>query len=105
MIALEGFALLNNAGSRPSDAGAMRHFAWHPHRVADIARAPAGALVLSDTGSIIVELGGSLDGAGDAAALKRYAGAVRARGCPAAVYDAFKRRAHDAGAIEAMGAT
>lgn len=101
---LTGFELVNNAGSRPAGAGAMRHFAWHPFKVADIAGAPEGALVVSDTGSIVLELGGSLDGPGNPAALKRYVAAVKARGCPAAVYYAFLRQAHDAAAIKALGA-
>lgn len=102
---LKGFALVNNAGSRPTGAGAMKHFAWHPFKVADIAGAPEGAFVVSDTGSIVLELGGrSLDGPGNATALKRFVAAVKARGCPAAVYYAFKRRAHDAAAIKALGA-
>ena len=59
---------------------------------------------MSDTGSIIVELGGSLDGAGDAAALKRYSGAVRARVPRGGLRRLQAARPHDAGAIEAMGA-
>lgn len=101
---LNGFTLVNNAGSRPTDPGGMQHFAWHPFKVADIAGAPTGALVVSDTGSIVVELGGSLDGPGNPEKVKAFARAVRSRGCPAAVYYAFMRREHDGGAIEAMGA-
>ena len=101
---LHGFTFVNNAGSRPSSSAGMQHFAWHPFKTADIAKAPRGALIVSDTGSIIQELGHGLDGAGKPDHLKAYVAACRKAGARAAIYYAFKRRAHDSAAIEAMGA-
>jgi hypothetical protein len=97
-------ATVNNRDSRPNGPAGMKHFAWHPFRVADIAKAPRDAIIVSDTGSIVQELGEGLDGPGRPDRLRGYVAACKARGCPAAVYYAFLRGRHDTDAIKALGA-
>lgn len=99
---LQGFKTVNNNNSRPSNAAGMNYFAWHPSKVTDIERAPVAALIVSDTGAIIREISEGLEGPGKPDQLVRYKNVCKGRGCPAAIYYAFKYGKHDRKAIEAM---
>ncbi len=96
------FPLVYNGGSRPGGIpGGWQFRAWHPFKVKD--KVPADALAISDTGSIIMQLGVGLDGPAHPFALEDWARRIRAQGCPVAGYYAFKRAGHDAAAIKALG--
>lgn len=97
------FLTVNNNDSRPSGPAGMDYFAWHPFKIADIARAPQGALIVSDTGEMVREVGDGLNGPGKPAQLRRFKQACIERGCRAAIYYAFLHAKHDRKAIEAMG--
>lgn len=97
------FITVNNNGSRPSSSAGMTHFAWHPFKISDINKAPISAIIVSDTGTIVCELGDGLSGSGNPAQLKTYKSVCKNRGCPASVYYAFLYNGHDKRAIEALG--
>jgi len=100
---LRDFDTVNNHGSRPWGSAGMKYFAWHPFSIGDVAGAPREALIVSDTGKIIIEIGGSLDGAANPGQIKKYIGTCKARGCLGAIYYAFLRQDHDAAAIKTIG--
>lgn len=96
------FPLVYNGGSRPGGvpAGFVKR-SWHPFKVADAV--PGDAVVVSDTGSIICQLGVGLAGPAHPGALENWARAVRKSGCPVCCYYAFKFDGHDKPAIDALG--
>ncbi len=99
---LAGFPLVYNGGSRPGGIpGGFSFRAWHPFKITD--GVPGDALAVSDTGSIIQQLGVGLDGPAHADTLEAWARRVRAMGCPVAGYYGFKFSGHDANGIKALG--
>lgn len=97
-----GWPLVYNGGSRPGGIPAGYSFrAWHPFKIAD--KVPSDAIVVSDTGMIIAQLGVGLDGPAKPDTLEAWARKVRASGCPVCCYYAFKFSGHDAPAIKALG--
>jgi hypothetical protein len=99
---LSGFPLVYNGGSRPGGVpGGFAYRAWHPFKIADAV--PSDALVVSDTGSIIMQLGVGLDGPAHPDTLESWARKVRSQGCPVCCYYAFKFAGHDKAGIKALG--
>lgn len=99
---LGGFPLVYNGGSRPNGIpGGFKYRAWHPFKVAD--KCPADAIVVSDTGMIIVQLGHGLDGAAKPDTLEKWARDMRKSGVKITGYYAFKFDGHDKEAIKALG--
>ena len=89
-------------GGRPGGVpGGFAYRAWHPFKISD--KIPGDAIAVSDTGSIIVQLGVGLDGPAKPDVLEGWAKHVRAQGCPVCCYYAFKFDGHDKAGIEALG--
>ena len=97
------FKLVYNGGmGRPSTLPAGFKFrAWHPFKVGD--KPPADAIAVSDTGSIIMQLGVGLNGPAHPDTLEAWARHIRACGCPVACYYAFLHDQLDKPAIKALG--
>jgi len=97
------FPLVYNGGTgRPGNIPAgFKYRAWHPFKVTD--KVPSDAIVVSDTGSIIVQLGHGLEGASKPDVLKKWAQHVRASQCPVCCYYVFKFGGHDPDGIKALG--
>ena len=95
------FQLVYNGGSRPGGVGRVREAGLAP--VQDYGCHPGDALAVSDTGSIICQLGAGLAGPAHPGALEDWARAVRSYGCPVCCYYAFKFDGHDKPAIDALG--
>lgn len=93
-----------NRGSRPGATPAgywCRE--WHPTSTADLGPQDRRCLVVSDHGTWLRQVqGGDVYGLADAAALKRYAAAVRGAG-KGFIYYGFGHTAVDSGAIRALG--
>lgn len=99
---LGGFPLVYNGGSRPAGIpGGFQFRAWHPFKTSD--GIPSDALAVSDTGSIIMQLGAGLDGPARPDTLEAWARRCRGMGCPVAGYYAFQFAGHDANGIKALG--
>lgn len=113
---LTGFTLVyngtangdKNTRGRPNTIPAgFNYRAWHPFYVTD--SCPADALVISDTGNIIKQLGNItnqtiLYGAGKPAAIQAWVRARHAQGVKVVGYYAFSYDQLDLGAINALGA-
>ena len=104
---LAGFDLVDNLESRPKTKRAgYKYRAWHPCETSSTPSGdPSDCIVVSDCGTIIRALAsnGALDGPGDPAKLKAWAGRLVAKGFAGAVYYAFQRADNDFPAIAAMG--
>lgn len=92
----------NGSSGHPVDIpSGYQYRAHHPFKVNE--DCPADAIVISDTGMIIGQLGEGLDGPGKPGMLKAWTKRIRDQGCPVAGYYAFKYAGHDKAAIDAMG--
>lgn len=99
---LPGFIMVYNGGSRPSNTpSGYKYRAWHPFKTSD--KPPADSIVVSDTGSIITQLGDGLEGKAHPEALEAWAKSIKANKNPVCGYYAFKFNGHDAEAIKALG--
>jgi len=100
---LGGFVMVYNGGvGRPGGIpGGFQYRAWHPHKIAD--NPPKDAFVVSDTGSIILQLGYGYDGVAKPDTLEAWARRMRQLGVPVVGYYAFKFNGHDKEAIKALG--
>lgn len=99
---LTRFTMVYNGGSRPSKTpSGYKYRAWHPFKTSD--KPPADSIVVSDTGSIITQLGDGLEGKAHPDTLEAWAKSIKANGNPICGYYAFKFSGHDAEAIKALG--
>lgn len=102
---LDGFELCANTGSRTWPAPGWANFAeWHPSSVNE--EPPSGAIVVSDTGTILNQLnaGGAL-GPGQPEIVRQWMQAGVAQGNPARVYYSLYPGPLDLATIQAIGAT
>jgi len=100
---LEGFQLCANAGSRTWPVPGWADYAeWHPWTVDEVP--PSGAIVVSDTGSILNQLnvGGAL-GPGQPELVRRWMMAGVGQGNPARVYYTLYPGPLDLATIQAIG--
>jgi len=100
---LKGFPLVyNGAMGRPKGIPAgFAWRAWHPFKVSD--NPPNDAIVVSDTGSIVLQLGGGYNTPANPADLETWARRISNCGCPVACYYAFLYHGLDKPAIKALG--
>lgn len=99
---LPGFIMVYNAGSRPGGIPAGYNYrAWHPFKISD--NPPKDSFVVSDTGSIILQLGAGYDGKAHPAVLEAWSRRMQQIGVPVVGYYAFKFNGHDPAAIKALG--
>ena len=100
---LGGFVMVYNGGvGRPGGIpGGFQYRAWHPLKISD--NPPRDSFVVSDTGSIILQLGHGYDGAAKPDTLEAWARRMRQFGVPVVGYYAFKFNGHDKEAIKALG--
>ena len=103
ILLLPEFPLVYNGGvGRPGNIPAgFKYRAWHPLKVTD--EVPSDAIAVSDTGSIILQLGVGLTGPAHPDTLEAWARHIRACGCPVACYYAFLHDQLDKPAIQALG--
>ena len=100
---LDGFQLCANAGSRTWPVPGWADYAeWHPWTVDEVP--PSGAIVVSDTGSILNQLnvGGAL-GPGQPELVRRWMQAGVGQGNPARVYYTLYPGPLDLATIQAIG--
>ncbi len=99
---LGGFVMVYNGGSRPRGIpGGFQYRAWHPLKISD--NPPKDSFVVSDTGSIILQLGHGYDGPAHPDTLGAWARRMRQLGVPVVGYYAFKFDGHDKAGIKALG--
>ena len=99
---LGGFIMVYNGSSRPGRIPAgFQYRAWHPFKITE--NPPKDTFVISDTGSIILQLGTGYDGPAHPDILEYWARRMRQLGCPVVGYYAFKFNGHDAASIKALG--
>lgn len=100
---LGGFIMVYNGGvGRPNTIpGGFQYRAWHPFKITD--NPPKDSFVVSDTGSIILQLGYGYDGVAKPDTLEAWARRMRQIGVPVVGYYAFQFNGHDKEAIKALG--
>ena len=100
---LGGFVMVYNGGiGRPGGIpSGFQYRAWHPVKISD--NPPKDSFVVSDTGSIILQLGHGYDGVAKPDTLEAWARRMRQLGVPVVGYYAFKFNGHDKEAIKALG--